>query len=585
MTHLWHDPYNEIDRFPQGAMPAGSVVRLRLKVKGDCEKACVRIWGNEGEHFIPMRHVSDITYEANVPVGTKGLLWYYFVCDTPEGKVYCGKPIGEVCADYVGEPPSFQITVYDPAFMTPAWLRNSVCMQIMVDRNFIGGGKANAPHGRGAYLHSSWNESPHIRVVKKGEDGEGIDFFGGNLKGVTEKLDYIRSLGINALYFNPIFRARSNHKYDTGDYMEIDPSFGTMEDFENLISACKKADMHIILDGVFSHTGADSRYFNKFGTYDSIGAFQSGKSPYASWYRFGKTREEYDCWWDFDTLPNVNEMEPGYLDFIIRSENSVVGSYLKKGASGWRLDVADELPMDFIRELRRRAKAEGMDNCVIGEVWEDPTNKIAYGKHRNYAVGDTLDSTMNYPLRENIINFLTGKIDAYTFSESLNHQLSTLPKPMLYSMMNLLGSHDLPRIINMLAEDKSNDLPYEKRKFVPLSKKQYALGRERYLKAWEFVCQLPGMPTVYYGDEAGLTGNADPICRMPYPWGNEDLDLRGRISSINKNRLNSDILKRGETRITAVNSDTVRVDRYIKDGVDAFGAKAESGESSYTLKR
>ncbi|MBQ4618761.1 MAG: glycoside hydrolase family 13 protein [Clostridia bacterium] len=585
MTHLWHDPYNEIDRFPQGAMPAGSVVRLRLKVKGDCEKACVRIWGNEGEHFIPMRHVSGITYEANVPVGTKGLLWYYFVCDTSEGKVYCGKPIGEVCADYVGEPPSFQITVYDPAFMTPVWMRNSVCMQIMVDRYFIGGGKVNAPHGRGAYLHSSWNESPNIRVVKKGEDGEGIDFFGGNLKGVTEKLDYIRSLGINALYFNPIFRARSNHKYDTGDYMEIDPSFGTMEDFENLVSACKKADMHVILDGVFSHTGADSRYFNKFGTYDSLGAFQSGKSPYASWYRFGKTREEYDCWWDFDTLPNVNEMEPGYLDFIVRSENSVIGSYLKKGASGWRLDVADELPMDFIRELRRRAKAEGMDNCVIGEVWEDPTNKVAYGKHRNYAVGDTLDSTMNYPLRENIINFLTGKIDAYTFSESLNHQLSTLPKPMLYSMMNLLGSHDRPRIINMLAEDKNNDLPYEKRKFVPLSKKQYALGKERYLKAWEFVCNLPGMPTVYYGDEVGLTGIADPICRMPYPWGNEDLDLRSRISSINQNRLMSNVLKRGETRITAVNSDTVRIDRYIKDGIDAFGAKAESGESSYTLKR
>ena len=584
MTHLWHDPYNEIDRFPQGAMPAGSVVRLRLKVKGDCDKVCVRIWGNEGEHFIPMRRVSGITYEASVDVGTKGLLWYYFVCDTSEGRVYCGKPVGEVCADYVGEPPSFQITVYDPSFTTPEWMRSSVCLQIMVDRYFIGG-KANAPHGRGAYLHSSWNESPNIRVVKKGEDGEGIDFFGGNLKGVQEKIEYIRSLGINALYFNPIFRARSNHKYDTGDYHEIDPSFGTMEDFENLMKACKDAGMHVILDGVFSHTGADSRYFNKFGTYDSVGAFQSGKSPYANWYRFGKTRSEYDCWWDFDTLPNVNEMEPSYLDFIVRSENSVIGSYLKKGASGWRLDVADELPMDFIRELRRRAKAEGMENCVIGEVWEDPTNKVAYGKHRNYAIGDTLDSTMNYPLRENVISFLTGKIDAYVFAESLNHQLSTLPKPMLYSMMNLLGSHDRPRIINMLCEDENNDLPYEKRKFIPLTKQQYALGKERYVKAWQFISHLPGMPTVYYGDEVGLTGIADPICRMPYPWDNEDKELREQIAAINMARLSSDVLKRGETRITAVNADTVKVERTIKNGLDAFGGKARDGKSAYVLKR
>ena len=585
MTHLWHDPYNEIDRFPQGAMPAGSVVRLRLKVKGDCEKAFVRIWGSEGEHLIPMRHVSGVTYEASINVGTKGLLWYYFVCDTSEGKVFCGKPVGEVCADYAGEPPSFQITVYDPAFMTPEWMRNSVCLQIMVDRYYIGGGKANSPHGRGAYLHKSWNESPVVRMVDKDGDGEGIDFFGGNLKGVQEKLEYIRSLGVNALYFNPIFRARSNHKYDTGDYHAIDPSFGTMEDFENLMRACEDAGMHVILDGVFSHTGADSRYFNKYGTYDSVGAFQSGKSPYASWYRFGKTREEYDCWWDFDTLPNVNEMEPAYLDFIVRSENSVIGSYLKKGASGWRLDVADELPMDFIRELRRRAKAEGMDRCVIGEVWEDPTNKVAYGKHRNYAIGDTLDSTMNYPLRENIISFLTGKIDAYVFAESLNHQLSTLPKPMLYSMMNLLGSHDRPRIINMLCEDKNNDLPYEKRKFIPLTKEQYALGKERYVKAWEFISRLPGMPTVYYGDEVGLTGIADPICRMPYPWDNEDLDLRSQIKSINMNRLSSDILKRGETRITALNADSVKIERFVKNGLDAFGGKARDGESTFVLKR
>ncbi len=585
MTRLWHDPYNELDRFPQGAVPVGSFVCLRLRVYGECERAYVRMWKNNAEELYAMRRVSNGRYEALVPVGKSvGLVWYYFIMDTPRGRVFAGKPEGDVCAEFGGEPPSFQITAYDPQFQTPAWMRNSIMLQIMVDRYRIGG-KAVLPHGRGAYLHSSWDEAPHIRIAPKGGDSEAVDFFGGNLKGIEEKLPFIRDLGIGVIYLNPIFRARSNHKYDTGDYMQIDPSFGSEADFDSFVSAAFDQGIRVVLDGVFSHTGADSRYFNKFGAYPSVGAYQSKKSEYNSWYRFGKTRDDYDAWWGIDTLPNVNEMDPSYMDYIIRGKDAVIAHYLKRGASGWRLDVADELPMDFIRAIRSRVKAESMDNAVIGEVWEDPSNKVAYGKLRSYALGDTLDSTMNYPLRSAVIDFFSGEISAYTFAELLNHQLSTLPKPMLYSMMNLLGSHDRPRIINILSGNKNLEPEREKRAFIPLSKDEYKRGRAAFIKAWTLVCHLPGMPSMYYGDEAGLTGMGDPYCRMPYPWGKEDRSLMEEIRTINKTRLKSDALRRGDTKIAAKNGDTIEIKRIIKNGLDAFGEKAANEEVVFTLKR
>ncbi|MBQ3080242.1 MAG: glycoside hydrolase family 13 protein [Clostridia bacterium] len=585
MTRPWHNPYTESDRFPQGAMPVGSFVRLRLRVYGGCERAYVRMWKNNREELYPMRPLTGGGYEAMVPVGKSvGLVWYYFIIDTARGRVFAGKPEGETCGEFAFEPPSFQITVYDPAFSTPEWMRKSIMMQIMVDRFHIGG-KAVKPHGRGAYLHASWDEAPEVRLAPKGGDCEAIDFFGGNLKGVLEKLAYIKSLGVNALYFNPIFRARSNHKYDTGDYMEIDPSFGTNAEFDELMQALKDEGMHVVLDGVFSHTGADSRYFNKFKTYEGIGAYQSAGSKYASWYRFGKDRDDYDAWWGFDTLPNVNELDPKYLDFIVRGKDAVAAHYIKRGTSGWRLDVADELPMDFIRQLRQRVKAEGRENAVIGEVWEDPSNKIAYGKLRSYALGDTLDSTMNYPLRSAVIDFFTGKTNAYQLSEIINHQMSTLPRPMMYSMMNLLGSHDRPRIINMLSGNENLEPEREKRAFIPLSKEEYALGKKRFVKAWELVCHLPGMPCLYYGDEAGLTGMGDPFCRMPYPWGKEDEELRERIREINMKRVNDRALTLGEARVNAKNADTIEIKRMIRNGEDAFGKKAEDKETVFTLKR
>ena len=573
MISARHDPYSKLDRFPQGARPAGSVVCLRVTVFDAPARAFVRLWRGGGEDRIEMKKIASSRWEATISVGHEtGLLWYYFILEDENGDLtYLGKPAGETCGVFSHEPASFQITVHEPALDTPEWMRNSVMMQIMVDRFAVGSKGITPPHDKYAFLHEDWYELPRLCP------GEALDFFGGNLRGIIEKLPYIRDLGIGALYLNPIFRARSNHKYDTGDYMQIDPSFGTEEDFAELTRKAADAGIHIVLDGVFSHTGADSRYFNKFDTYDSEGAYNAyGHSPYSSWYTFKNGRDDYECWWDFNTLPNVNETDPAYLDFIIKNKDSVAAHWLKAGASGWRLDVADELPMEFIRLLRLRAKYEGRDNCVIGEVWEDITNKTAYGRHRCYATGDTLDSAMNYPLREMLIGFLLGSVSAYTFEEFLRHQQSTLPRPMHYSMMNLLGSHDKPRIIDVLSGRSENALQpeHDKRKFVPLTKDEYALGKARFISAFEFLCHLPGMPCLYYGDEAGLTGGGDPFCRRTFPWGREDKELTERIRGVIRERSSRKELRTGSCIVTALGDDRIEIRR-----------EEDSVENIYTLSR
>lgn len=567
-----HDPYFAFDRFPLGARPAGSVVSLRVSVSVPLARVWLRLWRKSGEERIPMQHALSGIYEAAVSVGMEtGPLWYYFILEEENGALsYLGKPVGKPCAVYGHEPPSFQITVYDPAFEPPAWMKNSVMMQIMVDRFAIGTPGVIPPHGRGTYLHRNWYETPHL--CKNGDDEEAVDFFGGNLNGIREHLPYLKDLGIGALYLNPIFRARSNHKYDTADYLQIDPSFGTEADLRALCAEAAAGGIRIVLDGVFSHTGADSRYFNKFGTYASAGAYNCfGASPYSAWYRFEGSRDKYDCWWGIDTLPNVNETDPSYMDYILGPGDSVIAHYLRSGISGWRLDVADELPMEFLRALRKRVKHENPDSCVIGEVWEDITSKVSYGEERCYAAGDTLDSAMNYPLRDHLTSFLLGSESASVTEEFLRHQASTLPHGMYCSMMNLLGSHDRPRIINLLSGQSGlSEQTRAERRQLPLTKQEYETGKARFIKAFEFLCRLPGMPCLYYGDEAGSTGTGDPFCRCCYPWGREDTELQSAIRSAIRLRNGSKALREGDCSVRALDDDRLEVRRESEEETVTF---------------
>ena len=573
---IYHDSRDTLYRMPQGAVSCET--KLMLRVRGEeLQKVWLRLWWNNAENRMQMRKKEDGLFECrfNAPA-SPGLLWYYFVAEDNWGNTwYLGNAsdgLGGVGEITMSEPQGYQITVYDPAYVTPDWLRNGIMLQIMVDRYFCWGERDVTRLPPASYYHIHWDDTPAMAINDdKYGDNVNNDYFGGNLRGVMEKLDYIASMGVTVIYFNPIFKARSNHKYNTGDYHMIDPSFGTEADFRELCIEARKKGIRIILDGVFSHTGSDSLYFNRDGSYGPGGAYNDPDSPYAKWYRFRYWPDDYESWWGFRTLPNVHEETESYQDFIINDEDSVTAHWLKAGASGWRLDVADELPMEFIRSIRKRIRKVKPDAALIGEVWEDPTNKISYGEQRAYCLGDTLDCTMNYPLRGAIFDFLRCWISAPELARRLESQRENQPLPFYYSQMNLLGTHDTPRAINVLADVGEMAPDREYRRPLDLPPDVYARGRRRMLAGWALVCMLPGMPCLYYGDEAGMTGMADPYCRASYPWGHEDMTLREAYRKLMNDRMNSPAMRTGAMNLAAIGQDVLLVERRIEGGADVFG--------------
>jgi 4-alpha-glucanotransferase len=395
-------------------------------------------------------------------------------------------------------------------------------------------------------LHLNWNDTP---VYIKDEEGNVTywDFFGGNLAGVLEKLPYLKELGVSIIYFNPIFESPSNHKYDTADYLKIDAAYGDEETFSILVQKAKSLGISIILDGVFSHTGSDSIYFNKYGNYPGLGAYQSSDSPYFKWYKFKQTCNIYECWWNVNTLPEVDEMNPSYRQFIYGSENSVIRKWMAKGVAGWRLDVADELPDEFIQELRQVLKENNPEAILIGEVWEDASRKESYGRLRQYFWGNELDATMNYPWREMFIHFLLGQGDSALLHARILSLSENYPKENFYAAMNLIGSHDRPRILTILGEAPlERNLSDSERRTYRFSTSARSLAVQR-LKLLSLVqMTFPGVPCIYYGDEAGLEGYSDPYNRGTYPWGREDREIQDWYKKIIRLRAEYEVLQTGD---------------------------------------
>ena len=582
---LQHNTTAAFYRSPQGALPAGAPVRLRVAVMSASEPDSVvmRVWDGE-EHYFPMRLLGAQDgkryYEVQINVSEKPCLyWYRFEAVSGDHRVRLGAPDDSGCGEgAIGSSTDFQITVYDPAYKTPAWMHEGVMYQIMVDRFYHGEGTDALMHAKDdmhVELHEKWDEMPFLNTTENG-DNFAHDFYGGNLEGVRQKLPYLKEMGVNIIYFNPIFEARTNHKYDTGDYTKVDPMFGDEAKLRQLCKEAREMGIRIMLDGVFSHVGDDSVYFNRRGHFgEKVGAYRDQKSPYYKWFNFKKWPDEYECWWGFRTLPNVNEMDEDFRRHILSGEDAVIKHWVRQGTSGWRLDVADELPMEFLRELRKEVKSVDEDAAVLGEVWEDASHKVAYGQMRSYVLGDTLDSVMNYPLREALIDFLMGRKNAGTVVAGLNAIQQNYPKQFLYSLMNLMGSHDRPRILNVLAGNDGNDIPRDKRAAHELSQEERMIGVLRERMMLRMIVSVPGMPCVYYADEAGMEGCADPFCRRTYPWGNEDKQLlayyRGMIAMRNSNQ----VLRTGECRYIAPCNAVLGVIRSIEGGSDALGGKAE----------
>ncbi|ERT61765.1 4-alpha-glucanotransferase [Megasphaera vaginalis (ex Srinivasan et al. 2021)] len=573
-TFFYHDSWNSGCRHPFGAVPTAGRVRIRLEAKGgETATVTLRLWqSNGGEKLVPMAFDGS-GYGCMLTVPERGcLLWYYFVIEAGGDRFYYGNNrdnlggVGELRKE---PPPSYQITVYDRQMKTPDWFKNTIVYQIFPDRFCRGHDPAVRLQGKkGAVIHSDWHDRPYYCKDEKGAIVY-YDFFGGNLAGMEEKLTYLQELGIGAIYLNPVFESASNHRYGTGDYYNIDPFLGTNEGFAAFCAAAGAKGIRIILDGVFSHTGADSRYFNRFGTYESVGAFQSQASPYYDWYRFKNYPDEYESWWGVDDLPNVNETAPSYLDFIIRNDDSVLKHWLRQGVSGWRLDVIDELPETFLRDFYKTLKATDPEAVLIGEVWEDASNKISYGEQREYLCGYDIDSAMNYVLRRMFIDFVNGVRNAAETAAQYMHLTENYPPEHTYAMLNLIGSHDVERILSVLGGTET-DTAVAKKKL-------------RLLSAWQMT--LPGVPSIYYGDEAGLLGGKDPDNRRTYPWGQEDAELLSWTKTLTALRNDLACLRTGRYLPLYGTGDVLVYARAIEGGRDVFGNIAADGLCVVALNR
>ncbi len=593
-----HNSHDVKYREPFGAVSCGADVTLRVEANTRLtinSAKLVLIEDNGAERHIDMQleqqqDEKHLYVTRQTVLQEPGLLWYYFKLNIDGVDYFYGNNsnayggIGHI-AHHI--PVYYQITVFEKAAKVPSWYKDAVIYQIFVDRFFNGNEDGKILNLRNnSFLYSSWEDTPCY--IKDRDTGEILkwDFFGGNLLGVIKKLDYLKDLGINTIYLNPVFDSPSSHKYDTSDYKSIDKMFGDNEIFRRLCEEAKAKGMSIILDGVFSHTGSDSIYFNRYGSYNTLGAYQSKESPYYSWYRFHDHPHSYECWWGIDNMPNINEMNPDYRRYIISDEDSVIKYWIKQGIKGWRLDVADELPDEFIKELKAAMQQQDPESILIGEVWEDASNKISYGSRRRYLLGEELDSVMNYPFRSIMMDYILSWKSAEQANAAMMSLKENYPPHNFYANMNLIGTHDVPRILTILGEAPAEEaLSYKQKSEYKLDdeKRRLAISRLKLMSLIQMT--FPGVPSIYYGDEAGVEGHRDPLNRKTYPWGKEDTELLEWYKKLIAARHKYSCLSTGDF-IPLYARDTVYAYlRIINNEKDAFGEYRKNSTAVVILNR
>lgn len=532
---IYNARYEEY-KSPFGAVSSEAEVTFNIKVAENITHTSVyfiyREDTSDKSYYILMNktdcNCGYQTYSCKTSFNSPGLYFYRFEIKNNDITYFVGKKDNNAAIeDWL---PEWQLTVFDKNFKTPDWTKGALMYQIFPDRfnkseSFI---PLSAKNER--KIHKNWDEIPEF--IYDTPDYKANDYFMGNIDGIIEKLDYIKDLGVNIIYLNPVFESPEYHRYSTGNYFNIDPYFGTNDDFSRLCKEAAKKGIKIILDGVFSHTGADSIYFNKYNHYDSVGAANSKDSPYYNWYSFTNYPDKYECWWGFENLPNVNENHHDYTEYIT-GKDGVISYWHNMGASGWRLDVADELPDEFIEALYKRAKETNKDSFIIGEVWEDATNKFAYGVRRKYLLGGQMDSVMNYPFRTAILDFVKNR-NSRLFEDRIFEILENYPPQVTACLMNSISTHDTERALTFLGV-QNNVQPEDYGKYI-LSQEEYQRGKNGLLLATFLQYTLPGLPSVYYGDEAGQNGFKDPYCRKTYPYGKEDFEILDFYKSLGKIR-------------------------------------------------
>jgi len=544
---ILYDSKQLIHKDPFGTLTPGQSCCLHIHIPATVRTTAVEclFTGEDGSHahsffftFLETKGAYQV-WQCRFCLPQPGLYFYYFRITNPDGTFRLFKQGNDTNME-AGD--RWQLSCVPADFTTPSWARGAVIYQVFPDR-FRACGTCDLTGKLEPYtVHSKWDEEVEWAPTATG-DVLNNDFFGGNFRGITEKMDYIASMGTNILYLNPISKSFSNHRYDTGDYKTPDPMLGTEADFTVMCEAAHARGIKVILDGVYSHTGSDSLYFDKKRSFGGKGAYCTPDSPYYSWFTFHRYPDAYQSWWNFDTLPTVRKMDPSFVEYIITGEDSVVAHWLKLGCDGFRLDVVDELPNEFVKLLKDRIRAIRPDALLIGEVWEDASNKVAYGQRRRYFVDGVLDSCMNYPFRTAILNFLRERDDGRGFREAIMTIAENYPPQVLLCNMNMLGTHDTPRILTALVDDFDGSRAEKARR--RLSRSQLETATQRLLMASFLQYMLPGAPSLYYADEAGMEGYKDPFNRRTYPWGKEDPLLLAHHRQLGQLRRQCDALRLG----------------------------------------
>ena len=585
---------------PFGAVREGSTVTFTLRVPADygCTTPYLLLH-RDGEQpsLFPLekRTTEDgrDVFTVSHTFDAAGLYFYYFDLYTGYRKLFRGR-MGE---SYISTErgPEWQLTVYDRDFQTPECIKGGVIYQIFPDRFYEGVPNKPMPFGDRVYRPDKDGE-PFFWPTEQQDGYLNMDYYGGDLEGICQKLPYLESLGVTFIYLNPIFEAHSNHRYNTADYTKIDPLLGTNDDFVRLCKEAKKHGIRIILDGVFSHTGSDSVYFNREGRYNVCGAYNSAQSPYRPWYDFSPNYPcGYRAWWGFETLPEVNESDPSYREFIC-GKGGVIDTWLERGASGFRLDVADELPDDFIEEIRRAVKRHGDDKYLLGEVWEDATTKEAFGQRRTYLRGHGLDAVMNYPFRSATLDYLHGA-DTADVADRILQICENYPAPALDCAMNFLSTHDTERAITAIAGEPCNgrDRYWQSKRCIPSGQMDSAI--RRLLLGYAMIFTLPGVPCIYYGDEIAMQGYRDPFNRAFFDWNSTEQRLRGPMKTLAALRRSCDAFDGGRLELIRAEGDVLHYRRVGKTQTaeiilnrgphliaeEAFGKSTEVNPCGFTV--
>lgn len=540
-----HDSQSIKFRKPFGAVEVGQKVKLSINVDREIIVAVelIQFDGTRLNMGMQKEYLNNGEFRYSVEIDTSddlGILEYYFILIDGYNRLYYGnndEHLGGIGQIYTYNPVPYQITVYEKSY-TPTWYKEGVVYQILIDRFYNGNdNKAISYPKKNSFIYGRWDDNP--MYIK---DGFGKiarwDFYGGNIKGIIKKLDYIKSLGASIIQLSPVFKSSSCHKYDTGDYEFIDEMFGTNNEFKELCEVAKSKGIKIILEVVLSYTSSDSKYFNKLGDYNEIGAYQSPNSKYHNWYKFSKYPYQYESWWGIAERPNINSMENGYMNYIINNNDCIIKKWMDLGCNGWRLNVMDELPDEFIEAIRTRMQEINKNTVLLGDIWDDASNKVSYSKRRKYLQGKEVHAVTNYPLREYLINFTKGYITSGIFKQKIMSLYENYPRESFYGNINIIGTNDTERILTVL--DGNIELL-------------------RLVVVIQFT--LPGVPLIYYGDETALEGGKEPDNRKSYPWGKEDKCLSDFYNKIINIRNNEISLKRGDLIIHETDPEVLLFER------------------------